>query len=661
MFLRRARLSLASIVVLLGATLGSLMLPLATPAVVGATTPPDLSISPITLVGGGSLTGICAGTSPTFQATIKNNGGSPSGAFSVTGTVSGTFGSLSQKQNFPAGLDAGASTTQQQTINNIPAGNYSVTLTINPDPSSGDTNTADKSTTASVGVVNCNSNPPPPTTCTISSGSWGVSPTTIQAGQSVQIAGDGFQGQGWSSGETVTFVLVDANGTSFSLGQGTVACNGSQPALLVTATIPSTAAAGAATVRATDSNGNTGTVPLQITAASSPSPSPSPSPTPNTVTLNVTAYCFQLSTSSNSLVNTQCSGVTGNGQAGTRLDAHTFQFTGLTGGTTLAVKLYPTAGNQSLACDASVPVPAQSPTPPSLSALACTYANGAIVTSVKDALSVFQPWVRTDSLVASGAVSRTWMWGPDFYAPPVAEPYQQATEPNGSSTGNLPTSLPFRFVVYFDKSRMEITHPGGDPTSVWYITNGLLAEEMITGKIQGGDSAFVQVAPAQVNVAGDPNDPNGPTYATFTPLMGYGAIPNGWKLTQTLNRAGQVGNDSSLASYNVTAVDVGAPTHHTVASVFWSFMNSSGPVVQNGQVVTAPLFQNPFYATGYPITEAYWTNVLVGGVSKQVLVQCFERRCLTYTPSNPAGWQVEAGNVGQHYYIWRYQQLSQQP
>jgi DNA-binding beta-propeller fold protein YncE len=45
---------------------------------------------------------------------------------------------------------------------------------------------------------------------------------------------------------------------------------------------------------------------------------------------------------------------------------------------------------------------------------------------------------------------------------------------------------------------------------------------------------------------------------------------------------------------------------------------------------------------------------MVGGVYKDVLMQCFERRCLTYTPDNPEGWQVEAGNVGQHYYQWRY-------
>jgi hypothetical protein len=71
-------------------------------------------------------------------------------------------------------------------------------------------------------------------------------------------------------------------------------------------------------------------------------------------------------------------------------------------------------------------------------------------------------------------------------------------------------------------------------------------------------------------------------------------------------------------------------------------------------LTTAPLFQNPFYATGYPITEAYWTNVNVQGVDQLVLLQCFERRCLTFTPANPLGWQVEAGNVGQHYYAWRY-------
>lgn len=254
-------------------------------------------------------------------------------------------------------------------------------------------------------------------------------------------------------------------------------------------------------------------------------------------------------------------------------------------------------------------------------------------------------WAYTDQPVATGQVNRTWMWGPSADSPSLLEPYAQS--PNGQ-----------RVVQYFDKTRMEITHPDGDASSIWYVTNGLLAEELITGRLQVGDTQFEQYDPAQVNVAGDANDPNGPTYATFNPLMSYGAIPSGWIITQTIDRAGHVGASDSFASYNVTAQDVGALTHHNVASVFWEFMNSSGTVfTSNGSYSTAKLFQNPFYATGYPLTEAYWTNVLVGGVQKQVLVQVFERRVLTYTPSNPDGWKVEAGNVGQHYYTWRYSVL----
>ena len=254
-------------------------------------------------------------------------------------------------------------------------------------------------------------------------------------------------------------------------------------------------------------------------------------------------------------------------------------------------------------------------------------------------------WGRTDKLVASSQVNRTWMWGPQPNTGEINEPYQES--PGGQRT-----------VEYFDKSRMEITNPDSDPNSIWYVTNGLLAKELITGQMQVGDSSFEQRSAAQINVAGDANDPNGPTYATFNTLMGYGAIPNGWIITQTVDRTGTVAADTSLSSYGVSAIDVGAPTKHNVASVFWDFMNSSGPVYQNGQTVTDKLFQNAFYATGYPLTEAYWTHVLVGGVSKLVLVQVFERRVLTYTPSNPDGWKVEAGNVGQHYYAWRYGALS---
>jgi hypothetical protein len=157
-------------------------------------------------------------------------------------------------------------------------------------------------------------------------------------------------------------------------------------------------------------------------------------------------------------------------------------------------------------------------------------------------------------------------------------------------------------------------------------------------------------------VAGDPDDSNGPTYATFLPLLDALALPDGAPVVQRVARDGAITSDPNLAALGaIAAYHVQMPgIDHQVASPFWEFMTSTGLVYENGQYVQAPIFENPFYATGLPITEAYWTTVRVGGVPADVLVQCFERRCLTWTPGNDPGWQVEAGNVGQHYEQWRY-------
>jgi endonuclease YncB( thermonuclease family) len=240
------------------------------------------------------------------------------------------------------------------------------------------------------------------------------------------------------------------------------------------------------------------------------------------------------------------------------------------------------------------------------------------------------------------------MWGPEPFTPPLREPYAQA--PGGT-----------RLVQYFDKSRMEITDPAADRASPWYVTNGLLAKELITGQLQLGDATFASAPPAQLNVAGDPDDPTAPTYATFAPLLAVAALPLGALVTQTLDRSGAVRDDPAFAGYGVTAAYYVPETGHTVASVFWSFMQSRGPVYTGWRFRDDALFPDPFYATGFPITEPYWTRVRVGGTPRDVLVQCFERRCLTYTPANPPGWQVEAGNVGQHYYRWRYEQVGHAP
>ena len=55
---------------------------------------------------------------------------------------------------------------------------------------------------------------------------------------------------------------------------------------------------------------------------------------------------------------------------------------------------------------------------------------------------------------------------------------------------------------------------------------------------------------------------------------------------------------------------------HQIASPFWEFMHSSGVVWEDGGTSYRPLFVNPFYATGLPLTEAYWATVQVAGVDQ---------------------------------------------
>ncbi len=256
-------------------------------------------------------------------------------------------------------------------------------------------------------------------------------------------------------------------------------------------------------------------------------------------------------------------------------------------------------------------------------------------------------WARTDQPVASGQAVRTWMWGPDAFTNELQEPYSES--PSGQ-----------RSVQYFDKARMEISQPtSGDPNSIWYVTNGLLVVELITGRMQIGDANFTQRQPATVNVAGDADDPTGPTYASFAQVLGAAPLPIGsasapFVISQAIDRNGGVIEALRWANYGIGTAQLDEVTQHTIAEPFWAFMNATGIVYENGNYVSAGLFENPYFATGRPITEAYWASVKVGGGYQDVLMQCFERRCLTYNPANAPEWRVEAGNVGRHYYAWRY-------
>ena len=240
-----------------------------------------------------------------------------------------------------------------------------------------------------------------------------------------------------------------------------------------------------------------------------------------------------------------------------------------------------------------------------------------------------QVWMRSDQAVEDGKATRTWLWGP--------RPFSLRQEAYAESPGNQ------RLVEYFDKSRMEITNPAGDRNSRWFVTNGLLTIELVTGRVQLGDNSFDTRLPSEVPVGGDPGNA-GPTYATFTKLISLNgsnrAEQKSGTVGESVDRAGTIGQASAdnakLIHYAYYDQNLG----HNIPDVFWNWMQK--------------LDEQWVFAMGLPIAEPYWARFTVGGTERDLLVQLFERRVLTYNPANTPQWQVEMGNIGQHYFSWRY-------
>ena len=250
-------------------------------------------------------------------------------------------------------------------------------------------------------------------------------------------------------------------------------------------------------------------------------------------------------------------------------------------------------------------------------------------------------WQRTDKPVADGIVKRGYYWGPQ---PNQVKQEAYAQGANGA-----------RLVQYFDKSRMEINQPGGDKSKPFYVTNGLLTVELVTGKLQVGDTQFIARYPAAIPLASDPDDATAPTYASFAKLLGNAAQSSS-AVTAVVDRAGKVSADPSLGTDPGAGLSYYEPaTQHNIPQVFWQFLNAGGPVYVNGQTTTAPINVPWFYASGYPITEPYWAHVKIAGQADTlVLIQLYQRRVLTYVPTAPTAFRVQVGNIGQHYYDWRY-------
>lgn len=239
-----------------------------------------------------------------------------------------------------------------------------------------------------------------------------------------------------------------------------------------------------------------------------------------------------------------------------------------------------------------------------------------------------QLWWQTDGAVAEHEVERSWLWGPDAWS-------SRQEESRESPSG-------MRQVYYFDKARMEVN----DDEDERWITAGLLVRDMIAGKVQVGDAEFIPSTPANVPLTGDPLEFN-PTAPTYASLSGLASIDvdrsvtqrTGSNVTEVLAIDGSVTRQDSLAgharygSYDTTL-------GHNIADVFDTYFRT--------------LPNDWMMSVGRPLTEPYWVRTNLAGRSTWVLVQAFERRILTYTPFNRPEWRVEMGNVGRHYYTWRY-------
>ncbi len=259
-------------------------------------------------------------------------------------------------------------------------------------------------------------------------------------------------------------------------------------------------------------------------------------------------------------------------------------------------------------------------------------------------------WVEQDRLVGKAGVERFYTWGPAVAGAEAIKGENYVESPNGQ-----------RLVQYFEKGRMEINQPFTNGS----VTTGLLVRDLVTGQRQDGDNTFLSLPSSQTQVAGDDVavNPTAPVYASFKNIITFGTPDANSKpssiskpINDFIDKAGTISTITPPEPLTIGAYQ--GETGHNIAKVFEDFKNLrgattepiSGARLENQPVYTANPTINVF---GYAVTEPFWVKTKVAGVERTVLVQLFQRRVLTYNPAL-SGQKVEMGNLGQHYYKWRY-------
>lgn len=238
-------------------------------------------------------------------------------------------------------------------------------------------------------------------------------------------------------------------------------------------------------------------------------------------------------------------------------------------------------------------------------------------------------WTRDEGRNVHGAAVRPRSWGQRVLLS-GQEPYRQATDG-------------IRQVWYWEKGRMEMDD-AGPGSHARDVTAGLLARELISGEIQVGDAEHQSCVSALIPVAGDREAPLHQT-VTYADLRSLASLAGDHRTPQATGPVvarvlpgGSVIAENRFAAYDVQLSGYDALLGHNIAAVF----------------ADAIRLETMYRLAGHPLTEPYWVVAQVGGTPRDVLLQVFERRVLTYTPSNQNGWRVEWGNSGRHYVEWRY-------
>ena len=248
-------------------------------------------------------------------------------------------------------------------------------------------------------------------------------------------------------------------------------------------------------------------------------------------------------------------------------------------------------------------------------------------------------WSRLDLPVTQGQADRSWVWGPAAISDVMVEP----------SAGDRSA---VREIQYFEKGRIEVRSSDAADSEVEILQGAPLVLDLIDGTASNRTASLVDLSPAEIPIAGDEDSPGSIQYADIGDLIGLDPYEEGETVVIWVDSNAEFTVRDELAGHGVVAGSLVAGSGHRLASVFDEFLRSSGQVWDGDSLTSEPIFRDALSLTGLPITEAYWVSVSLRGETQDVLVQCFERRCMTFTPGNPKNWQVEFTNTGDHYFGW---------